>query len=164
MYTTLNRATMTAQQRGAEATRRLREVLGLSDLKVLATALAEIAADEAQHNVDFGDRIRHAYREIELLPTQNRSSRKIASKPKLIPIAAPGVVDIDPHGDLNPFSLVQLYGANQLRAALTEYSLSRLKEASAIVEQRNPSTKPKNKSRKDTIIDYIVEHVAGPGY
>jgi hypothetical protein len=32
------------------------------------------------------------------------------------------------------------------------------------VESKNPGTKPMSKAGKDSIIAYIVEHVAGPGY
>jgi hypothetical protein len=51
-----------------------------------------------------------------------------------------------------------------LRAALNGYSLAKLKEALAVVEQRNPGTKPRNRGRIDDVIDYIVERVAGDGY
>lgn len=51
-----------------------------------------------------------------------------------------------------------------MRELLGGYSLVKVKQALAGVEERNPGTKPKNKSQKQALIDYIVEKVAGPGY
>lgn len=165
MHTAVNAKPTTIQQRSAEATRVLREVLGLEDLKLLAAALAEVAADEAAHNHQFAQRIRETYHQIEEMkrptPKPVRRNEPLA---KLVPIVPPGEIRIDPHAPLDPYILIRLYGGHQLRAALDGYTLASLKEASATTQERNPGTKPTNKGRKDAIIDYIVEHVAGPGF
>lgn len=44
------------------------------------------------------------------------------------------------------------------------YLPKRLREAVDIVQSHEPNTKPASRSRKADMIDYIVEHVAGPGY
>jgi hypothetical protein len=58
----------TLQQRGAEATRRLREALrlpaNLNDAAILGTAVAEVAARESQRNPRFADDVRKAYEEL----------------------------------------------------------------------------------------------------
>jgi hypothetical protein len=63
---------------------------------------------------------------------------------------------------LDPYELLRVYGKGQLRAALSRYSLAKLKEAAALVEQRNAGTRPKSRSRKDEVIDYIVGMLSRP--
>jgi hypothetical protein len=154
------------QQRSVQATTSLREVLGLSDTKILSTALAEVAAEEARHNPDFAQRIRETYAELEQLNTSRatRSRKPATLHSELIPLRSIEGLRFDPHAPVDPYMLQTIYGDAQLRRALEGYSLARLKEAAALVEERNPGTKPTSRARKDTIIDYIVECVAGPSY
>lgn len=152
----------TAHQRSVEATRQLRTILGLGDLKLLATALAEVAAEEAAKNPRFATKIQDSYRELESLVTVEQTRAPTAARPRaqLVPIRTfPGWHD--PLGPLDPYYLQRLYGDNQLALALDGYSLAKLKEAAAIVEQRFPGTKPKNRARKDSVTAYIVEKVTG---
>jgi hypothetical protein len=148
------------------ATAHLREVLGLDDLKLLSTALAEIVADEAARNPGFANRIRSVYQELVSLKA-TRPLRSPTTKPAdvdLVPIGSVEHYKHDPYAPLDPNYLYQVYGAAQLRAALSRYSLATLKEASARIEEKNPGTKPTSRARKDAIIDYIVEHIAGPDF
>lgn len=164
MQTTLNRVPQTVQERSVDATRHLRETLGLDDLKLLATALAEVAVAESAQRPEFANRIKSVYAELQALKaTPRRSSKAAKPSTKLVPIVAIDDVRIDPHAPLDPYFLKRLYGDSQLVAALDGYSLAKLKEAAAIVEQKHVGTKPKSKARKADIINYIVEHVAGAG-
>lgn len=154
----------TVQMRAAEATRALRALLGLSDLKLLSASIAEAAAEEIVQNARFSGRIRDIYAELETKQQIPLSRRRQTNDVELTPLPGAEHVRVDPFAPLDPYVLQHLYGADQLRQALSVYSLSKLKEALSPVEQRHPGTKPTNKSRKDSIIAYIVEHVAGPGY
>lgn len=158
----------TLNQRAITATAHLREVLQLDDIKVLSVAVAEVAADEAENNARFAERIRAVYQELlasrKTQPLrQKRGNPDIATVP-LIPIAGVSDDDIDPFAPLSAYRLLRTYGPHQLRQALSVYSMTTLKQALAEVLERNSGTKPQNRSRKDSVIDYIVEQVAGPGY
>lgn len=164
MTTTLSPRTV--QQRAAEATGRLRRTLEVDDLKLLSAAVAEVAADTAERDPRFAQRIRETYQDLYALRA-TRPVRRTGSEVKdvaLVPIGSMGDVRIDPYAPLDAYTLHQLYGSSQLRSALSVYSLPKLKQALAPVEQRHPGTKPTSRAEKDSIIDYIVEHVAGPGY
>lgn len=139
-------------------------MLGLDDLKLLSASIAEAAAEEIARNEQFSRRIRDLYAELASKQGVKRTSQIPVPAVELVPLPGSENVRVDPFAALDPYLLQRLYGARQLREALSVYSLSKLKEALSPVEQRNPGTKPKNKSRKDSIVDYIVEHVAGPGY
>ncbi len=154
----------TAQQRAVAATRQLREATGLDDLKLLSTAVAELAAEEAARNPAYVSRLQAVYQELVSLHSTRPIRAQEASGVKLVPIGNVAHQAIDPHAPLDPYYLYDLYGPEQLRAALSRYTLARLKEGLPAVEQRNAGTKPASRARKDAIIDYIVEHVAGPGY
>lgn len=154
----------TVQQRAADATHTLRTMLGLDDLRLLSASVAEATAEEIARNERFSQRIRDLYAELASRQGIKRTNQKLALPVELVPLPGSENVRVDPFAALDPFLLQRLYGSGQLRQALSVYSLSKLKEALAPVEQRNPGTKPTNRSRKDSIIEYIVEHVAGPGY
>jgi hypothetical protein len=169
--------TASVQERTAEASRVLCAALGLvglsaTNMKYLMLALAEVADEEIHRNADFAARLRSRYE--ALVPARpSRAGRSSgASRPsrssgppktRLTPV---GTVDeglLDPYAPPNPFLLQQLYGNEQLAAALGRHSLAALKQAVDVVQEQFPGTKPK-KLTKPGIIDYIVEHVAGPGY
>src|SRR5690348_15134447 len=164
MSATLSTATVT--ERGALATKRLRERLGLDNLKLLSTAVAEAAADEIERNPAFVARVQAIYQElVSRQPTRPLRTRKAQIEDvELVPVVDMSGVTLDPFAPLDPYLLHHIYGSTQLRAALTGYSLAKLKEGMATVEARNPGTKPKSKASKAALIDYIVERVAGTGH
>src|SRR5579884_1253796 len=163
----------TIQERTTRASRDLCAALDLvgvtpATMKVLTLALAEVAAKEIMRNPAFGQQIRSRYEELQpRKPTSKRASGKRPPSPGeqwKVKLTAVGQVDeslLDPYAPPNPFALRQLYGNDQLAVALGRYSLTALKQAVPAVEAANPGTKPK-KVTKQGIIDYIVEHVAGP--
>lgn len=167
MRPSLRSATRSVSQRSIQATRRLREVLALDDLKFLATAIAEVAAEEAAGNPAFAARIRATYHELEALRPPQRTPRGAHGAPGtpgavLVPLhAIDDGKEIDPYAPPDPYFLRDLYGDPQLRRALERYSLARLQEAATAIEQGHPGTKPRNRGRKAAIIDYIVAHVSG---
>jgi len=166
MATTSTPVSQTVQQRAVSATSQLRTILGLDDLKLLSVALTEAAIEELRFSPTFTARIRAIYDELAAAKPKRTPRVRLSSvnDVKLVPIGEGYDRPIDPSAPLDPYFLNGLYGANQLRLALTRYSVAKLKEGAAAVEQKNPGTKPASKARKDSLIDYIVEMVAGPGY
>jgi hypothetical protein len=154
------------QQRGAEATRELRQTAHLPtnprDVNVLGTALAEVAANEARRNPRFADELHSRYEELLASQRTPRSTSKGADLPPLIPLpqAEPRErrLSIDPFAPPDPAFLIRVYGHPQLARALHDYSMDALKEAATRVQQNHPGTKPTSRARRDTLIAYIVEH------
>jgi hypothetical protein len=166
MSVTIRNKPLTAKQRNSLALQRLSESLSIEDPALLATAVLEVIADEVGWNGDVGRRIRDTYRDLIQLPSLTKAKPRL-SKPQPVKLIPVGTVDerrFKPYGPLDPYLLFDLYGADQLRLALDGYSLVKLKEGMAAVAARNPGTKPKSKASKAPLIDYIVEHVAGPGH
>jgi hypothetical protein len=69
--------------------------------------------------------------------------------------------DIDPFAPPDPQVLKYVYGADKLSRALQDYSIDKLKQAASVLERSYPGTKPANRSRRDALIAYIVEHSGG---
>lgn len=153
-------------QRGAEATRKLRQAAhlptNLRDVNVLGTALAEVAADEAQRNPRFADDLRQRYEEIMASQRTHRSAQKGADLPPLVPLPQAEPRDrrlsIDPFAPPDPAFLIRVYGRQQLARALHDYSMDALKEAASRVQQEYPGTKPKSRASRQSVIDYIVQY------
>lgn len=153
-------ARQSLHQRGANATRDLREALRLptnpNDTTVLGTALAEAAAREIWQNPRFAEDIRQRYEELLRL-------RGGASKPTLEPLVVlrhTGTTP-DPYAPPNPKTLMYVYGDDKLGRALQEYTLDMLKQTADRIQAAHPGTKPKNRSSKQSVIDYIVKYSGG---
>jgi len=176
MSASANAAHVTSTERSAEATRSLCEALGIgfvptTKLKVLATALAEVAAEEARRNLDFSGRVRALYEQLATPKNKPSSSASGSARRRaqrqvtpLVPLAEAGTVRFNPYLGCEPEKLLILYGREQLPAALNEYSSDHLKEAAQRIRAERPESKLRSKASRAAIIDYIVEHVAGPGY
>ncbi len=169
MATTSRTTQRMLKERSAEATRRLREALGLEDLDVLAIALAEVTTAEAQQNPQLVNSIRSVYDSLMEAKRQSERASKIpSSKTKgssghhdeaLVPIAIIKDYVADPWAPPDPYFLNRLYGPAQLYAALNRYNLPTLKRSLPIVQARHPGTKPRRISSKDDVITYMVEMV-----
>lgn len=154
------------KDRGAEATRYLRDALhlapDLNDLSILSTAVAEEAALECGRNSQFATGVRQRYDEMMALRTKTRKPVRIKPElPPLVPVGhmQPGEhIAIDPFAPPDPGFLTRVYGRAQLGRALVDYTLDMLKQTAAQVEANNPGTKPANRGRKDALIAYIVEY------
>jgi hypothetical protein len=158
--------------RSVDATRKLCDELALGvlkpkDLKLLSTALMEAASTEAAHNTAFRDCILKTYRDLKAAAApKNTSTRGGASKTKppmtwLTPINPVDPKRFGPDKLLDPYLIQYAYGDENLRLILNGYTPARLKEAVAIVEERNPGTKPTNRSKKDALLEYIIGYVIG---
>jgi len=150
----------TLTQRGAEATRSLRQAVQLpinpQDTTVLGTALAEVAAREARRNPQFASEIRQVYTELLGLKGKAKNTKKVL--PPLVALHPDPNYRIDPFVPPDPGFLMRVYGPDQLDRALQDYTLDMLKRASALIEAAHPGTKPTNRSSKQSVIDYIVKY------
>jgi hypothetical protein len=146
----------------AEAAKRVAQLLGLDDVKRTGVALATAAADEAEHSPTFAARIRALY--SATMPIQPPSTRKktpnintLWSELKLIKHV--DGLDLNAAAPLNPYLLCEAFGADQLPKILDALPLAKVKESAALVEERNPGTKPVNRSSKSAVMDYIIHYV-----
>lgn len=165
MSTAVDSVVETTSQRSARATRELCGVLGLGtlrgkDLTLLTIALAEQATQEAKINSGLADRVREAFNELKA--TSQTSAR---GKPKdafeaLVPVGPVDFTRLSPHGPMDPYALYEAYGHKQALRVLSDLTLENLKSSAAIVEQRNPGTRPTNRRTKAALIQYIIEYVA----
>lgn len=145
-----------------DALKQAANVLGLDDTKRLETAIAVASADELGQNARFAASVRAIY---GLLPP---STKHAGSPLKTLDVLTLDVKPIkhvegfsfDPSHPVNPYLLHEAYGTVQMRKLLEVATLPALKQSSAIVEQRNPGTKPKSRASKASIVDYIMEHIA----
>lgn len=158
-------ARQSLQQRGVDATRALREVLGLpanlNDTSVLGTSLAEVAAREMRQNPRFASEVRRVYDELAALhrPSGKRSRTAQEDLPPLVPIRRDlPYRESNPYAPPDPAYIIQAYGAHQLARALHDYSVEALKRTAAKIEEKHPGTKPTNRGQKKPLIDYIVKY------
>jgi hypothetical protein len=166
MSTTLKVRTLTISQRSAQTVSQVSSLLGLEDTKLLSAALIEAAAEGVHRNAAFASHVRALYGDMAEATKPKRPVQKPQMHVDLVPLRRIEGREIDPALPLDPYFLHELYGSHQLRAALSRYGKQKLVEAAELIQQQNPNAGPKNKSRATaaTLIDYIVEHVAGSGH
>ncbi len=154
---------LTMQQRTKVALQQLRELTDADDVKLLNAAINEAAAVEAVRNSAFRATIRRIYEDLSALPSSATRGRRIReqSPVELIPLPGSEGARFDPFAPLNPYALLRLYGPQQLRTALSGYSMAALREAVTLVRQKHPETKPKDARKAESLIDYLVEHLVG---
>ena len=146
----------------AEIIKQIASTLGVEDTSKLNLALLLTAADEVDRNSAFAARVRNRY---QLLPNSQAKSTLRANRelPRLTLLKHVEGFTFNAADTPNPYLINEAFGIKQLRELLDYLPLFKVKEASAIVEQRNPGTKPTNKSKKDAVIEYIVRYVANDG-
>ena len=154
----------TLQRRASAATTQLSEVLSLQDSKVLSAAVVEATLTEVQRNPSFKSRIQRLYDELAVMHNQRPNDKRKRAQPEVHLVPMPGAesTKFDPFAPLNPYHLLTLYGPHQLRDALSVYSPGTLREAVTIVKQKFPGSKPLDARKTDSLLDYIVQHIA-PG-
>jgi hypothetical protein len=155
------------RERGAEATRRLRDALqlapDLNDATVLGTALAEYMAERSRTDPHIAQELRRRYDELMALGggRARRASRQTETLPPLVAVGhmEPGErLTINPAAPPDPRFLIRVYGREQLARALQPYMVEMLKETAEQVEREHPGTKPTNRGQRKALIDYIVRY------
>ncbi|HEX2347693.1 MAG TPA: hypothetical protein VHI51_04575 [Ktedonobacterales bacterium] len=145
--------------------RALASALGLPDASRVGVAALLVAAEEVGRNSSFAARVRSAY---DLLPagkpTRGSSRGKAAAatilSSTLTPVRYVEGREINLAAPLDPYFLLEVYGADQLRQALDLFPLAKLKEGAEAVMARSPGAKPRSRSSKAAVVDFIVEQLA----
>lgn len=145
-------------QRKSLATQQLLTSVDGVNQAVAFTAALEVINEWLASDRSMQARLREKYTELAALA-------KGPQKADLGPVPTPleGRTLSTPYGHLDPYQLLESYGPGQLRAALVRAPQRLLREGVNIVQAREPATKPIGRRNAD-LIDFIVEHVAGPGY
>lgn len=150
------------------ASRSLASLLNVDDAGRAGLAVLLAATDEIEQNSRFAARIRAAYDMLPASkpPRSSGSSSRTSNVAKILtstltPIRHTEGREINLAAPLDPYFLLEVYGAHQLREALDLFPLTKLKEGVEAVTERNPGTKPSSKSSKAAVIDYIVRYVTG---
>ena len=89
-----------------------------------------------------------------------RAPRNAEKKANLRPIAKMEGFKPDPFAPIDPYFYLKIYGHEQFPLALGEQTLGTLKVIANKLMADNPGTKPRTKSAKADVIDYIVKTVA----
>lgn len=153
---------MTASQRDKLAKQGVMAALGVTNEKAAVTAALEAVYERLASDMDLCQSVRQKYQEIAALAPAARQKADVGPVP--VPIHSGNPDQYTPYGKFDPYQLISEYGAHQLRTVLIRGTQRDLREATDIVQAREQGTKPASRSKKDDMIDYIVEHVAGPGY
>ncbi len=165
MSTSLASKSLTIAQRPLAAGQRAAVHMHADDEKRMLAALAEMAVEELSRNPGFALRVRGRYEELAPATTRRQTAPKtprVAKVPQarktLVPIKEIEGHEINVARALDPYFLVEAYGAHQLRDALEGHPAANLREAVAIVKERNPGTRPTGTSIS-AMTDYIVRYV-----
>jgi hypothetical protein len=152
---------MSALQRNKLATRTIVDALAASDEKAATVAALEAVSERLSWDTALRQSMREKYEELQALGSTRRTTSR-EPMPPLIRI--PGIGRQTPLDVLDPYELALDYGRDQLRNVLGRATKKNLKVAVGLVQQRHSGTKPTDGTTNQGMIDYIVEHVAGPGY
>ena len=187
MSTPLSIAPVDIQERSSQATKTLYQALGYStlkpsELKYIALALTEVAAQEVAHNPEFAQKIKdiladvfpkkekrvprssqttNAVKKTEAATSpQQKPTRKNSPLDKLVPLKPIDMRIINPYRSPDPFLLYDVFGREQLLIALNEFTLQTLREMVASVEEQYPLDPKPNKSKKESMIHFMLDIVA----
>lgn len=160
---------LSANQRRSIAVKNIARAMALEavedlDQVALTTAALEEASELLGKDPAMVQRLRQKYHEILASTATTPNKHEPKSMPTPLPGRGRDLDNYDPYAKLDPYESLRDFGADQLRAFLGFQTPARLRQAVAIVQERNPGTKAKTKTKSADMIDYIVEHVAGPGY
>jgi hypothetical protein len=160
---------MSATQRNKLATKGIIVALGIPDEGEKAAIIAALEAvnERLAADRDLRETVRQKYQEIAALGAggrqKARQSPEVDLGPTPIPIRAGTPEEYNPYAAFDPYKLVWEYGEHQLRAVLLRGTQRDLREAVGIVQEREPGTAPRSKNNIADMVDYIMEHVVGPG-
>jgi hypothetical protein len=152
---------LSASKRKSLATEQLLTAVSATDKDAALTAALEIINEWLSWDREMGRRLHEHYIELEAL---NSNKKKPPSGPAPIPVSGPDLDHFNPYAKPDPYKLLDWYGQDAFRAAIDGTSTQTLRDLVEAVQAREPGTKPASRSRKQDMIDYIVEHVAGPGF
>ena len=152
---------LTTTKRKSLATEQLLAALAATDKDAAVTAALEVIEEWLVHDAEINRRLRERYAELMALSAPKKSH---AHRPELVPISGPELDHFNPYAKPDAYKLLDWYGHKQFRPLMEEMTPPTLRDLVASVQAREPGTKPASRTRKQDMIDYIVEHVAGSGY
>jgi hypothetical protein len=149
----------------AEATKRVGEILGMTNAKRLGKALAAALEEELEQRPAFAERIKSLYEESAPAPAKRDKAPTTPRSPKtaltnLVPIKHVDGFEFNPAAPMDPYLLHEAFGPNQLLTILDALPVAKLKQSAAKVERNNPGTKPTSRSQKAALIDYITTYIS----
>lgn len=151
---------MTPTQRKTLAATTIMQALAVSDQALAITAALEAVSERLAWDTALQHSVREKYGDLQTVGTA-KPKKDLGPMPPLI--RTPGLNRQSPLHVLDPYELALDYGDDQLRNVLSRASGPNLQVAARLVKERNPGKIPSGQS-KPALIDFIVEHVAGPGY
>ncbi len=153
---------LSAAQRYKQATQSIINALSATDEKAAVTAVLEFVNERLVWDSTLRQSLRQRYDELATLII-SISKAPMGPAPKPLPTARKTYRNTDINR-FDPYLTLEDFGHDQLRAALNRETQRSLRSAVEVVQARNPGTAPHSRTRNQDMIDYIVEHVAGPGY
>lgn len=155
---------MSAAQRKTLATQQIVNFLSADSQNNASIAALEVIGERLGWDRELQSSLRQKYDELQAL-TQPTHRSHVDETPPMPPLIRPaGLNRQTPLHILDPYELALDYGLDQLRNVLRRATIDNLKVAVAEVQKHHPDTKPENATSSNSLIDYIVKHVAGPGY
>lgn len=159
-----NAKPLTPAKRKSLATKQLFGALNVTDKVnegVAVTAALEVINEWLAWDTEMRRRLRENFEDLVLLTTK---PPKPDLGPEPVPIAGPDLDHYNPYAKPDPYKLLEWYGPGQLRAVLVRMTPKSLRALADVVQAHNANTAPASRAAKPSLVDYIVEHVAGPGY
>jgi hypothetical protein len=152
---------MTGPHRNTLATQGIVSMLAATDEKSALTAALEAVNERLAWDAEFRRSLRQKYEEIAALDVSKPTTER---GPAPTPRVGQGTRRATGYGKIDPYQLLDEFGADQLRAALGSATRQALLDAVAIVQAHEPNSKPTSKKTNQDMTDFIVEHVAGSGH
>lgn len=153
---------LTVTQRKALAIGQLLGAVSGADKDAALVAAAELMAEWLCDSA-MGERFRERYTELEALNSAKKKP-KPAPRPKLVPKSGPDLDHFNPYAKPDPYKLLDWYGHDQFRALVDDFTPQALRDLVDAVQLREPDARPASRSKKQDMVDFVVAHVAGPGY
>jgi hypothetical protein len=152
---------LTVSKRKAIATAQLVDALAAADKDTALTAALEILTERLAADTTLSGQLHARYHELEAV---RDATRKQPPAPAPVPISGPDLDHFNPYARPDPYKLLDWYGRDQFRAVIVGATVQSLRELVDAVQAREPGARPASRSKKQDMIDYLVEHVAGHGY
>ena len=150
---------LTFAQRKKLANEQLVRAINAIDKDIATTATLEIVSEWLQLYPEMSQQLHERYAELELL----KKKPEPTVTPAPVPIAGPDLDHHNPYAKPDPYKLLEWYGHDQFRAVIVSQTSKTLRDFVDAVQAREPGAKPASRSKKPDMVEFIVEHVAGPG-
>ena len=148
---------MSATKRKALATQQVLSAVEGTDSNAATIAALEVVSEWLVSDQSVIERLREKYQEL-LTPQRV----KPATGGRRTPNVGEATEHHSPLENFNPYLARNELGVERLRELLADATPKLLREAVDVVQSREPGTKPKSRSRKADMVDYIMKHVVGP--